>query len=180
MPIRDVPTTIARHCLLSGLRPNSLRRYPAEGRSSGVMVCGLRDGGEEAADVPGNLYRDVPQERVDRILDLASRYPSAGHTEPQEFIVMPDQRTKEEPAPQARRPRADVHDHRPLETLRNPRHVYRGVDRLVVYRCLFFSRISAFADSCHPVSSREAARSSSCSSPQAQINARPMTAVCCG
>ena len=27
--------------------------------------------------------RDVPQERVDRILDVASRYPSAGHTEPQ-------------------------------------------------------------------------------------------------
>ena len=79
-----------------------------------MMVCGLRDGGEEAADVPGNLYRDVPQEKVDRILDLASRYPSAGHTEPQEFIVMPDQRTKEELAPQTRRPRADVHDHRPL------------------------------------------------------------------
>ena len=43
-----------------------------------VMIYGLRDGGEEAADVPGNLYRDVPHEKVDRILDLASRYPSAG------------------------------------------------------------------------------------------------------
>jgi nitroreductase len=29
--------------------------------------------------------RDVPQEKLDRILDLASRYPSAGHMEPQEF-----------------------------------------------------------------------------------------------
>ena len=34
--------------------------------------------------------RDVPQEKVDRILDLACRYPSAGHTEPQEFIVVRD------------------------------------------------------------------------------------------
>ena len=84
--------------------------------------------------------------------------------------MVPDQRTIEELAPQTSRPRADVHDHRPLETLRNPRHVYRGVHRLVVYRCLFFSRISAFADSSHPVSSREAARSFSCSSPQARLN----------
>jgi nitroreductase len=38
--------------------------------------------------------RDVPQEKIDRILDLASRYPSAGHTEPQEFIVVRDQRVK--------------------------------------------------------------------------------------
>ena len=41
------------------------------------------------------LDRDVPQEKVDRILDLASRYPSAGHTEPQEFIVVRNQRVKE-------------------------------------------------------------------------------------
>ena len=41
------------------------------------------------------LDRDVPQEKIDRILDLASRYPSAGHTEPQEFIVLRDQRVKE-------------------------------------------------------------------------------------
>jgi nitroreductase len=39
--------------------------------------------------------KDVPQEKVDRILDIASRYPSAGHTEPQEFIVVRDQRVKE-------------------------------------------------------------------------------------
>src|SRR5215203_4320294 len=41
------------------------------------------------------LDRDVPQEKLDRILDLASRYPSAGHTEPQEFIVVRDQQVKE-------------------------------------------------------------------------------------
>ncbi len=40
--------------------------------------------------------RDVPQKKVDRILDVASRYPSAGHTEPQEFIVVRDQRVKED------------------------------------------------------------------------------------
>src|SRR5215203_4738861 len=40
------------------------------------------------------LDRGVPQEKIDRILDLASRYPSAGHTEPQEFIVVHDQRVK--------------------------------------------------------------------------------------
>src|SRR3712207_6442033 len=39
--------------------------------------------------------RDVPPEKVDRILDLACRYPSAGHTEPQEFIVVRDQWVKE-------------------------------------------------------------------------------------
>src|SRR5918996_4788744 len=42
------------------------------------------------------LERDVPQEKIDRILELASRYPSAGHTEPQEFIVVCDQRVKHE------------------------------------------------------------------------------------
>ena len=42
------------------------------------------------------LDRDVPQEKLDRILDLASRYPSAGHTEPQEFIVVHDRRMKED------------------------------------------------------------------------------------
>src|SRR5918999_2559249 len=42
------------------------------------------------------LDRDVPQEKIDRILELASRYPSAGHTEPQEFIVVRDQRVKHE------------------------------------------------------------------------------------
>ena len=39
--------------------------------------------------------RDVPSEKVDRLLDLACRYPSAGHTEPQEFIVVRDRRVKE-------------------------------------------------------------------------------------
>jgi nitroreductase len=42
------------------------------------------------------LDKDVPQEKVNRILDLASRYPSAGHTEPQEFIVVHDRRVKED------------------------------------------------------------------------------------
>jgi nitroreductase len=41
------------------------------------------------------LGRNVPQEKLDRILDVASRYPSAGHTEPQEFIVVRNQRVKE-------------------------------------------------------------------------------------
>ena len=41
------------------------------------------------------LDRDVPQEKIERVLDLASRYPSAGHTEPQEFIVVRDQRMKQ-------------------------------------------------------------------------------------
>ena len=40
------------------------------------------------------LERDVPQEKIDRILNLASRYPSAGHTEPQEFIVVHNRRMK--------------------------------------------------------------------------------------
>ena len=39
--------------------------------------------------------RDVPQEKLDRILDLACRYPSAGHTEPQEFVVVRDRWVKE-------------------------------------------------------------------------------------
>ena len=42
------------------------------------------------------LERDVPQEKLDRILELASRYPSAGHTEPQECIVVHDRRMKED------------------------------------------------------------------------------------
>ena len=41
------------------------------------------------------LDRDVPPEKIDRILDLASRYPSAGHTEPQEFILVRDRRVKD-------------------------------------------------------------------------------------
>jgi nitroreductase len=42
------------------------------------------------------LERDVPQEKIDRILDLASRHPSAGHTEPQEFIVVHNRQMKED------------------------------------------------------------------------------------
>ena len=42
------------------------------------------------------LDKDVLQEKIDCILDFASRYPSAGHTEPQEFIVVRDQRVKED------------------------------------------------------------------------------------
>lgn len=41
------------------------------------------------------LDRDVSQEKIEWVLDLASRYPSAGHTEPQEFIVVRDQRMKQ-------------------------------------------------------------------------------------
>ena len=32
------------------------------------------------------LGSDVPQEKLDRVLDMASRYPPADHTEPQELI----------------------------------------------------------------------------------------------
>ena len=42
------------------------------------------------------LDKEVPREKVDRILDVASRYPSAGHTEPQEFIVVRDRRVRED------------------------------------------------------------------------------------
>jgi nitroreductase len=42
------------------------------------------------------LDRGVPQEKIDRILELASRYPSAGHTEPQEFIVVHNRHMKED------------------------------------------------------------------------------------
>jgi nitroreductase len=38
--------------------------------------------------------RDVPDEVLDRILDLALRFPSAGNTQPQEFIVIRSQETK--------------------------------------------------------------------------------------
>lgn len=39
--------------------------------------------------------QDVEEEKIEKILDLASRYPSAGHTEPQEFIVVRDEKTKQ-------------------------------------------------------------------------------------
>ncbi len=38
--------------------------------------------------------RNVPDEVLDRILDLAVRFPSAGHTQPQEFIVIRSEDTK--------------------------------------------------------------------------------------
>jgi len=38
--------------------------------------------------------RDVPDEVLERILDLAVRFPSAGHTQPQEFIVVRNGNTK--------------------------------------------------------------------------------------
>jgi nitroreductase len=39
---------------------------------------------------------DVTDDDVDRILDLAARFPSAGHTQPQEFIVVRDEGVKDE------------------------------------------------------------------------------------
>ena len=38
--------------------------------------------------------RDVPDAVLERILDLAVRFPSAGHTQPQEFIVVRNGNTK--------------------------------------------------------------------------------------
>jgi nitroreductase len=38
--------------------------------------------------------RDVPEEALERILDMAVRFPSAGHTQPQEFIVIRSEDTK--------------------------------------------------------------------------------------
>jgi nitroreductase len=38
--------------------------------------------------------REVPDEALQHILDLAVRFPSAGHTQPQEFIVIRNRRTK--------------------------------------------------------------------------------------
>jgi nitroreductase len=52
------------------------------------------------------LARDVPQEKIDRGLDLALQYPSAGHTVPQEFIVVRDQRVEENLARAAHPPKS--------------------------------------------------------------------------
>jgi nitroreductase len=38
--------------------------------------------------------REVPGEVLERILNLAVRFPSAGHTQPQEFIVIRNRKTK--------------------------------------------------------------------------------------
>ena len=40
--------------------------------------------------------QDVTDDQVEIILDLAARFPSAGHTQPQEFIVVRDQSVKED------------------------------------------------------------------------------------
>ena len=39
---------------------------------------------------------DVPEQVVERILDLGLRFPSAGHTQPQEFVVVRDEGVKRE------------------------------------------------------------------------------------
>ncbi len=41
------------------------------------------------------LDRDVPKEVLDRILEVVDHLPSAGHTQPQEFIVIRNQNPKE-------------------------------------------------------------------------------------
>jgi nitroreductase len=41
------------------------------------------------------LDRDVPNEVLDRILEVVDHLPSAGHTQPQELIVIRNQNTKE-------------------------------------------------------------------------------------
>ncbi len=40
------------------------------------------------------LPQDVNDDEVGAILDLAARFPSAGHTQPQEFIVVRDEERK--------------------------------------------------------------------------------------
>ncbi|HEX2240719.1 MAG TPA: nitroreductase family protein [Actinomycetota bacterium] len=44
----------------------------------------------------GYLERDVTDDQIERIIELASRFPSAGHTQPQEFIVVRDQTVKDQ------------------------------------------------------------------------------------
>ena len=41
------------------------------------------------------LDRDAPNEVLDRILEVVDHLPSAGHTQPQEFIIIRNQKTKE-------------------------------------------------------------------------------------
>src|ERR687893_3239469 len=79
---------------MSGSQPDSLRSYPLEGRSQGVRLMDFETVVKRRRMCREYLDRDVPQEKVERILDVASRYPSAGHTEPQEFIVVRDRRGK--------------------------------------------------------------------------------------
>lgn len=44
----------------------------------------------------GFEHRNVPETKIDSILDSARRFPSAGHTQPQEFIIVRDRTMKEE------------------------------------------------------------------------------------
>jgi nitroreductase len=44
----------------------------------------------------GYTDEDVSDDQIERILDLAGRFPSAGHTQPQEFIVIRDPTIKED------------------------------------------------------------------------------------
>ena len=40
--------------------------------------------------------KDVPSEKIEKILQVAYKSPSAGHTQPQEYIVIRDQKVKED------------------------------------------------------------------------------------
>ena len=44
----------------------------------------------------GYADEDVSEDQVERILDLAGRSPSAGHTQPHEFIVIRERTLKED------------------------------------------------------------------------------------
>src|ERR687893_2180775 len=81
---------------MPGSQPDSLRSYSVEGRSQGVRFMDFEAVVKRRRMCREYLDTDVPREKVDRILDVASRYPSAGHTEPQEFIVVRDRRVKED------------------------------------------------------------------------------------
>ena len=79
---------------MPGSQPDSLRSYSLEGRSQGVEFMDFEAVVKRRQMCREYLDTEVPREKVDRILDVASRYPSAGHTEPQEFIVVRDRRVK--------------------------------------------------------------------------------------
>lgn len=72
-----------------------LRSYFGKGCSSGVILVEFETVVKKRRMCREYLDRDVPPEKIDRILDFASRYPSAGHTQPQEFILVRDRRVKE-------------------------------------------------------------------------------------
>jgi hypothetical protein len=56
---------------------------------------GLGYGGQKPADTPRMPGSGRAARKIDRILDLASRYPSAGCAEPQEFIMVRGQRVRD-------------------------------------------------------------------------------------